>query len=628
MPPYSENNLPPLIARTLLFGNPERSAPQISPDGARLAFLAPRDGVMNLWVRPLSGGGGDAVPVTHEKVRPIPGFHWAENSRHLVYSQDKGGDENYHLYSVDIETGQEADLTPFENVQASLIGAEPSHPDTVLIRMNHRDPRLMDAYRVDLATAELSLIGENPGSYVAWIADHDLRVRAALANLPDGGSEVRARDNEAGEWRTLLRFDFGEQGSPIGFTPDNRGLYVSSNKDVDTQRLYILDIATGALTLLHSRDDADLSGALVHPTKHTVQAVAYNRARQEWVALDPQIEADLRALGEQAEGDFTVTSRSRDDAAWVVEYIRDDDPVAYYVYDRAARNVTFLFTARPDLEAATLAKMLPVEIPARDGLRLQSYLTLPPGVEAKQLPLVLCVHGGPWARNLWGFSATVQWLANRGYAVLEVNYRGSTGFGKAFINAGNREWAGKMHDDLVDAVEWAVQNGYADPNRVAIFGGSYGGYAALVGLTFTPELFACGVDIVGPSSLLTLMASIPPYWAPLRAQFVRRIGDPETEEEFLKSRSPLFFADRIVRPLLIAQGANDPRVKQAESDQVVEAMRRNGQEVLYLLFEDEGHGFARPENRLKFYAAAEKFLADHLGGRYEPAHPGEEAPVS
>lgn len=626
------DDLPPLIPRAVLFGNPERVSPRLSPDGRRLAYLAPHNGVLNVFVRTV--GQRDDRPVTHETIRPLRAFYWAEDSRRILFPQDIGGDENFHLYVTgDVEAEHPAaaasvrDLTPFANVRASLAAHSPRHPGTVLIAANQRDSSVMDVYRADLETGALTRVCENPGSVVSWIADDDLRVRAAVATTPEAGSEIWARDDEHSEWRTLLSFPFGESGTALGFDKTGTRLYVASDKAVNTQRLYALDVQTGAMTLLHAREDADLDEWLIHPTEKTVQAVGYNRSRIEWVSLDPALERDFAALRRLAPGDFYVVSRDNADTVWIVLYVRDDAPFSWFVYDRATNEAEFLFFNRPELDGLPLATMTPLDITARDGMVLPAYLTLPPGREPERLPLVLAVHGGPWARNVWGLSADAQWLANRGYAVLEVNYRGSKGFGKAHLNAGNREWGAKMHDDLVDAVQWAVAEGIADPARVAVYGGSYGGYAALAGLTFTPELFACGVDIVGPSNLITLLNSIPPYWKPLKAQFVQRVGDPDTEPDFLKERSPLFHADKIVRPLLIAQGANDPRVKQAESDQIVQAMRSNGQPVTYLLFEDEGHGFARPENQFKFRAAAEKFLAEHLGGRCEPAHPGEEPPL-
>ncbi len=617
--------LPPLIARDVIFGNPERVAPQLSPDGKRLAYIAPRGGVLNVWVRTI--GKSDDRPVTNERARPVGQFFWAENATQLIYAQDKGGDENYHLFRVDLKTNAEKDLTPYPKIRAGVIGVEPAFPNTILVQMNNRDPRLMDAHRVNLQTGKLTLAAQNPGAIVGWVADAKLQVRAAVAVRPDGGTETLVRATEKSPWRTLISFPFGEQGGPAGFTADGKALYIESDKDVNTQRLYRMDIATGKMELLHAREDVDLSSLIMHPTRHTVQAVGYNRARQEWVALDPAVKADFAALRKAMRGDFSIVGRDNADTTWLVSERRDDGPIIYYTYKRATRTATRLFSARPKLEGLKLARMQPVDIKSRDGLVLPSYLSLPVGVPAKNLPLVLNVHGGPWARDTWGYNGEVQWLCNRGYGVLQVNFRGSTGFGKKFLNAANREWAGKMHDDLVDAVRWAINKGYADPRRVAIYGGSYGGYATLVGLTFTPDLFACGIDVVGPSSILTLLASIPPYWAPVKSQFIQRVGDPEKDKAFLESRSPLFKADRIKKPLLIAQGANDPRVKQAEAEQIVRAMRKNNQPVTYLLFPDEGHGFARPENRLKFYAAAEKFLAVHLGGRFEPAKPGEEPPI-
>jgi dipeptidyl aminopeptidase/acylaminoacyl peptidase len=362
----------------------------------------------------------------------------------------------------------------------------------------------------------------------------------------------------------------------------------------------------------------DIGGVVIHPTQRRIQAVSFYKDKVEWQILDDSIADDFNAIAQIRDGEFAITNRTLADDTWLVGYATDDGPVYYYVYNREAKTHSLLFSNQPELETLQLASMQPISYQARDGLTIHGYLTTPVGIEAKNLPTVLLVHGGPWARDTWGYSPTVQWLANRGYAVLQVNFRGSTGYGKAFLNAGNREWAAKMHDDLIDAVNWIVDQGIADRNKVAIMGGSYGGYATLVGLAFTPEVFAAGVDIVGPSNLVTLMQSIPPYWAPMKAVFAHRLGDLDTEEEFLKARSPLFFIDRIQKPLLIGQGANDPRVKQAESEQIVEAMRKANKPVEYALYTDEGHGFARPENRLHFFAIAEEFLSKYLEGRFEP----------
>ena len=404
----------------------------------------------------------------------------------------------------------------------------------------------------------------------------------------------------------------------VGFTPDDRGVLLISSLDANASRLVEVTLRTGESRVIAEDPQYDAGTTLRHPRSRKLEAVEFVRARREWTLVDESLRADFDVLREVRDGDFTVVSRDLEDGMWVVAYEVDDGPVFYHVYDRVARRAQPLFSNRPALESHRLAKMQPVSFEARDGMRIHGYLTLPVGLEPEDLPPVLYVHGGPWGRDVWGLDNDAQWLANRGYAVLQINFRGSTGYGKDYLNAGDRQWAAKMHDDLLDGKKWAVDQGYADPRRVCIYGGSYGGYATLVGLTFTPDEFACGVDVVGPSNLVTLLRSIPPYWAPIKAIFAKRLGDVETEVEFLESRSPLFLADRIRAPLLIAQGAHDPRVKQAESDQIVAAMRRNGQPVEYLLFPDEGHGFARPENRLKFYAAAEAFFAQYLGGRAEP----------
>jgi dipeptidyl aminopeptidase/acylaminoacyl peptidase len=413
-------------------------------------------------------------------------------------------------------------------------------------------------------------------------------------------------------------------GGVQSFAPDNRGLWLLSSVNANASRLIELDTTTGQTTVLSEDPQYDLSGLLTHPRTHELEAVQYARDRSEWTLLQPALEADFNRLSSYRHGDIAIVSRNLDDTVWIVTYTVDDGPVYYYAYRRGAEQEpqadrhTLLFSTQPDLETYRLAEMLPVTFPARDGLVLHSYLTLPVGLEPRDLPLVLLVHGGPWYRDTWGYNPSVQWLVNRGYAVLQINFRGSTGYGKAYLNAGNREWVGAMRTDLLDGKQWAIDRGIAAPGRVAIMGGSYGGYATLVALAYSPDEFVCGVDIVGPSNIFTLFASIPPYWEPLKALFLKRVGDPETEPEFIREISPLFKADRITAPLLIAQGANDPRVKQAESDQIVAAMRQNGQPVEYLVFPDEGHGFARPENTIRFSAAAEAFLAKYLGGRSEP----------
>jgi dipeptidyl aminopeptidase/acylaminoacyl peptidase len=612
--------LPPLIPRKVLFGNPTKAAPQIAPDGKHLAFLAPDDkDVLQVWVQTV--GKDDAKKVTADKKRGIRVYQWTYAPDTLLYLQDHEGDENFHLYAVNVQDASVRNLTPFEKVRADIVGLSSHFPEEVLINLNKEDPRLHDVYRVNLASGDLKLDTKNPGDVVGWDVDPNFRVRAAQAATPDGGMEVRYRADDKAEWKSAVKWGPEDaDGRVIGFTPDGKGLWLASSAGHATLCLVKRDLESGKEEVIASNPGADASNFLFNQETHEVEAVAFNRERVEWKAIDPKVADDLEALKKGAAGEATVINRDRDLQTWVVQYVADVHPADFYLYDRKGKKVTHLFSARPELARYKMAPMKPVVIKSRDGLELVSYLTLPLGVEPKKLPLVLDVHGGPWARDTWGFNNEAQWLANRGYAVLEVNYRGSTGFGKKFLHAGDREWAGKMHDDLIDAVNWAVKEGYADPKRVAIYGGSYGGYAALVGATFTPDVFACAVDIVGPSNLVTLLSSIPPYWEPMKKLFTVRVGDLEKEKEFLESRSPLFKADRIKIPMLIAQGANDPRVKQKEAEQIVAAIRKADKDVEYMLFADEGHGFARPENRLKFYAKAEEFLAKHLGsGRVETA---------
>ncbi len=613
-----------LIPREVLFGNPERVSPQISPDGARLAWIAPHDGVLNVWLAPISGTGDSGVDwdaaqvVTDDTDRGIRAFAWARDARHLLYIQDTGGDENWRLYDVDIQTGAKRDLTPFDGIQARIIATRKSHRDEILVGMNRDDPQLHDVYRLDLTTGELTKLIDNPG-YAGWIADEDMTVRGAIAPLPDGGYDVLVRDDADSDWRTLLSFpaDDAPASDVIAFTGDGKSLLAVSSVGVNTGRLVRVDLASGDTQVLFEDPDVDVDGAVLHPDTREPQIVALTKDRAEYHVLDSSVAADLEAIRALHTGDPGLTGRDEADETWLVAFNDDAGPVRYYAYDRASRAGRFLFESRPELSRYELAQMEPFSFASRDGLTIHGYLTFPPGGQRTGLPAVLNVHGGPTARDVWGWDPEAQWLANRGYLCIQVNYRGSTGYGKAFVNAGDRQWGAKMHDDLIDAVHHVAGQGWADPDRVAIYGGSYGGYAALVGAAFTPDVFRCAVDIVGPSNLQTLLESIPPYWAPMKAQLYKRVGNPETDQEFLWSRSPLSRAGDIRIPLLIAQGANDPRVKQAESEQIVAALAEAGIDYEYLLFPDEGHGFAKPENRLKFYAAAERFLAKHLGGRFE-----------
>ena len=611
----SHQGVPPLIPREVLFGNPERVQARLSPDGLRMSYLAPRDGVLNIWMATI--GQRDERPLTDDKRRGIHMHVWAYDNRHILYRQDRDGDENWHIYCINLRDGSIRDLTPYDNVQAEIVSLEPQFPDDVLVQMNKRDARLMDLNHVSLASGLTESVCENTGDIVGWIPDNELRVRAAYAATSDGGFDLLVRDDEDSPFNTVIHWDPEDEGHPFGFTPDGRGIYIGDSRGSDTTCLKMLDLKSGRENVLASDPRADLDDVIVHPTRHHVEAVSFNYERKRWIPLSPDVAADFETIACQVSGEFSIVSRDLADRHWLVAVTSDRKPDCYYRYSRDAQTVSFLFSTKPQLDDVAAASMQFVEIQSRDGLQLPSFLTLPPGVSPQGLPVVVNVHGGPWHRDRWEFRSEVQWLANRGYAVLQVNFRGSTGFGKAFLHAGDKEWGRKMQDDLTDAVQWAIDKGYADPKRIAIYGGSYGGYAALAGAAFTPDLYRCAVSIVGPSSILTWMAAIPPYWEPMRKMIHQRVGNPETDAEMLRERSPLFSVGRIRIPMLIGQGANDPRVKQAESEQIVAALRARGQDVEYTLYPDEGHGLARPENRLDFYARAERFLARYLGGRAE-----------
>jgi dipeptidyl aminopeptidase/acylaminoacyl peptidase len=610
-----------LIPRRVLFGNPERISPHLSPDGTRLAWIAPHEGVLNVWVAPIGGNGVDwsaARVVTEDADRGIRMFAWAHDAQHLLYLQDTGGDENWRRHDVDTETMQRRDLTHYDNVQTQLLAGDKKFPTEILIGLNRDNPQLHDVFRLNLTTGELVKEVENPG-FVDWVADSELVVRAGIAPQPDGGMVVMVRGTEAEDWRPLLTISAEDAltSGPVAFSEDGQSLLAVSSVGADTGRLVRLDLATGAEQVLAGDPEADVAGIRLHPDTREPQVVTFLKDRMEYRVLDPALEPDLAAIRALHPGDPSFSDHDDADETWLVAFNTDAGPVSYYSYDRRTRTGEFLFDSRPELARYELAPMEPFSFTARDGLTIHGYATFPPGADRRNLPMVLNVHGGPWARDAWGFDPEAQWLANRGYLCVQVNFRGSTGYGKAFVNAGDREWGARMQDDLSDAVACVTGQGWADPGRVAIYGGSYGGYAALAGAAFTPELFRCAVDIVGPSNLKTLIETIPPYWAPMIAQFHNRVGDPDKDADFLWSRSPLSRAADIAIPLLIAQGANDPRVKQAESEQIVAALENAGIEHEYLLFPDEGHGFAKPENRLRFYAAAERFLAHHLGGRAE-----------
>lgn len=615
-----------LIPREVLFGNPDRMKVRLSSDGKYISFIAPEDGVLNLW----AGSRTDpqsAAPLTHDKKRGIREYFWTYDNRHIVYLQDQDGNENWQLYRLDIETKEVKNLTPFKGVQARINQISRLFPHEIIISLNKRNPEFHDVYRLNILTGDLTLLEEN-NEFAGYVIDDNYKVRFAMRPTADGGQEMLEKSGKS--WKLFTKIG-GEDiitTTPIGFDKTGTVLYMEDSRGRNTAALFEINLQTKAKTLIAQDPRADMSDVIIHPKESTIQAFASTYERKSWQIIDSAIKKDIEYLKTVYKGDMEIADRTLDDQVWVVAYLDDQGPLQYYLYDRKDAKAHYLFSSRKELEKWPFVPMHSVVIPTRDGLEMVSYFSLPfysdpqgKGRPEKPLPLILDVHGGPTVRDTWGFDAMHQWLANRGYAVLSVNYRGSTGFGKAFITAGYGQWAGKAHDDLIDAVNWAVKEGIADPKKVAIMGGSYGGYAALVGLTFTPDVFACGVDIVGPSNLITLFESVPPYWKPALNMLKIRIGgDPDTPEgrAFLESQSPLTYADKIKKPLLIGQGANDPRVKQAESDQIVKVLEEKNIPVTYILYPDEGHGFARPENRLSFFAVTEAFLAKCLGGRVEP----------
>ena len=518
---------PPLIARDVLFGNPEKISPKISPDGKRLAWIAPDPkNVRQVWVKTI--GKDDDKVVTDDKKRGIRNYVWAENSKVLLYMQDHDGDEEFHVYGVDLDAGKVRDFTPHEKIQARISAIDPNFPDEVLLSINIRDKQLHDVYRLNVTTGELTLDTKNPGDIAGFVADPRFKVRAAQAVTPDGGTEIRIRDDVQSDWRTWVKVGPDENLDFLDFTADGKSAYLLSSLGSDTARVVEVPLTGDPARdakVVASSDAVNAGAVVVHPKRHVVQAVAFAPGRMRWEVIDPSVKEDFEGIARLFDGDFNVINRDSEDRAWLVSFTNDRGPIRYYVWDRQSKEGKFLFVHQSKLEGLKLAPMKPVEIKSRDGLTLHSYLTMPEGVPPQGLPMVLLVHGGPWGRDTWGFNPMAQWLANRGYACLQVNFRASVGYGKKFLHAGDKQWGKSMHDDLIDAVDWAVKRGIADKAKVAIMGGSYGGYAALAGVTFTPEVFACSVNIVGPSNLRTLIATIPPYWKPIRAMFDVRMGN-------------------------------------------------------------------------------------------------------
>ncbi len=625
------DQLPPLIDREIFFDDPEIVGAQLSPDGRFLSFRKQYNDIMNIWVKGIDEPFENARPVTADTTRPITGYFWSRDSRHILYVQDKGGDENYNIYAVDPGARPEPgtgvpparNLTDLENVRAMIYAVPRNTPDQIIVGLNDRNPALHDAYRLDLTSGELDLLYQNEHNIIQWNVDDDGNLRFAMRQTPDGGFEILKPVTD--DFEQIYEVGFEENAGIIRFHKDKRRGYMATNKgeDVDLMRLVLFDPETGGKELIEKDPDGevDFAGAFFSDVTDELVATFYVGDRMRIYFHDKDFEELYKNIKEALpDGDVNFTSSTEDETLWLVSITSDVDPGATYLFDRETGDLQFLYRPRPNLPVEYLAEMIPVRYTARDGLEIPGYLTVPKGIEPKNLPVIVHPHGGPWARDTWGYRSYPQFIANRGYAVFQPNFRGSTGYGKEFLNTGNKEWGtGYMQHDITDGVMYLIEEGIADPERIGIYGGSYGGYATLAGLAFTPELYAAGVSFVGPSNIITLINSFPAYWAPRIKIWTLRVGDPDDPEDRqrLIEQSPLFSAHKIEAPLLVVQGANDPRVTQHESDQIVVAMRDLGRQVEYIVAPDEGHGFAGRENRLAFIAALERFFAEHLGGRYQ-----------
>ena len=603
----------PLIPMRDFFRNPEKSNYRLSPDGDYISFLAPWEKRMNVHVQKI--GGGEVVRVTSSKERDIFIYGWANNSR-LYYYLDEGGDENFRLFAVDRDGGNPKNLTPFEEVKVQMVDDLENDDQHMIIAHNQRDKRLFDAYRLNIETGEMKRVVENPGNYSDYVTDHDGKLRVATAT--DGvNTSVFYRATEDAPFKKIIETNFRETLEPLFFTYDNQKLYASSNLKRDKAAIVVFDPETAKEEkVIYEHPDVDVSSLLRSDKRKKITGVSYMTDKRRYSFFDDQRKAMQDFLQQRLPGaEVALTDFSRDETKYLVRAYSDRSLGSYHFYDATAKTLEKLTDIGTWLKSEHLSEMKPIKYQARDGLTIHGYLTLPNGSGGKNLPLIVNVHGGPWARDTWGFSPEVQFLANRGYAILQMNFRGSTGYGRKFWESSFKQWGRAMQDDVTDGVKWAITEGIADPKRVGIYGGSYGGYATLAGLAFTPDLYACGVDYVGVSNLLTFMNSIPPYWEQYRTMLYEMVGHPEKEKEKLRAASPVYHVDKIKAPLFIAQGANDPRVVKSESDQMVEALKKRGIDAPYMVKDNEGHGFHNEENRFDFYRAMETFLAKHLGGR-------------
>ena len=597
------------------FRKPEKSSYQISPDGQYFSFMAPYERRMNIFVQKV--GADEAIQLTAETERDLAGYFWANNNR-ILFLKDTGGDENYHLYGVDIDGSNLKALTAIEGVRTLIIDDLPDIEREVIIGLNKRNPEVFDPYRLDVETGEMTMLAENPGYIQAWITDHDGKLRLAIA-LDGVNQSVLYRDKEDEDFVMVITMNFKESLTPFLFTSDNQKLYATSNLNRDKEALIIFNPKTAKEEeLLYTNEKYDISDIIYSRKEKAMQGVtfmAHDGIRRHF--FNKLTEEIFNKISEKVSGaPFGITDMNKNEDMYIIRTYNDKTPGSYYVYDVKKENLTHIAEIYPWLDENNMAEMLCVEYQSRDGLAIEAYLTLPKGAiltNAKKLPVVVNPHGGPWARDTWGFNPEVQFLANRGFAVFQMNFRGSTGFGRNFWEISFKQWGKTMQDDITDGVNWLIDKGIADPAKIAIYGGSYGGYATLAGLTFTPDLYACGVDYVGVSNLFTFLQTIPPYWKPMLDMMYEMVGDPVADQELLESASPVFHADKITAPLFIAQGANDPRVNKDESDQMVEALKARGIEVEYMVKYNEGHGFQNEENTFEFYEAMEIFLQQHIG---------------
>ncbi|MDD2197544.1 MAG: S9 family peptidase [Bacteroidales bacterium] len=622
------DKIPPLIDREVFFDDPEISGIQISPDGSYISFIKPYKGTRNIWIKTIDEAFEDAIPISKDSLRPISGCMWTRDGRFILYAQDKGGDENFNIYAINPAEAspgvipEARNLTNLKDIRVMIYHIPRNNHDLLYLGINDRDKAWHDLYSLQISTGKLTLIRENTNRYTSWIFDNDANLRLATLSRMDGSSELW-RIDEKGE-TLLYGWSIFETAYPSSFKKDNKHLYIVSNvgDDVDLTQLYQMDIETGNMELVEADPEGkvDFGGMVISDKTLDVLYTAYTDGFTRRYYKDKDFEEHIKGIEAQFPNDeVSMYGATTDEKLWLVNVWADINPGETYIYNMETKELVFQNKLRPNLNQESLSTVKSINYKSSDGLEIQAYLTLPKGTNGKNLPLVVNPHGGPWARDYWGYNPYGQFLANRGYAVLQPNFRASTGFGKDFLNAGNKQWGDLMQDDITWGVKHLIEQGIVDENRVAIFGGSYGGYATLAGLAFTPDLYTCGVSLVGPSNLITLINSLPPYWEAGRKTFYERMGDPNTEEglEQIKRQSPLFSADKIVAPLMVVQGQNDPRVKKAESDQIVIALRDRGFAVEYLNAPDEGHGYARPVNNMAFIAAMEKFLAKHLNGRYQ-----------